>query len=156
MRKGSRPPIFGHLPGTFVGQSFANRIALSLSGVHPSRRSGISGSQREGAVSVVLSGAYEDDEDHGDTVLYTGQGGRSPDSRKQVIDQELVKGNLALAVSCQRELPVRLIRGATPGSVHGPEEGYRYDGLYRVESYWREPGRSGYQVWRYRLVRWEA
>ena len=151
----NRSPRFGHLPGTYVGQSFATRIELSLSGIHPSRRAGISGSQREGAVSVVLAGAYEDDEDHGDTVLYTGQGGRSLKSGKQVVDQDLVKGNLALAVSCQRELPVRLVRGANPHSPYAPEEGYRYDGLYRVESYWQEAGRSGYRVWRYRLMRWE-
>ena len=147
---------FGHVPGTYVGQHFANRIELSLSGVHPSRRSGISGSQREGAVSIVLSGVYEDDEDNGDVVVYTGQGGRNPDSGQQVADQDLVKGNLALAVSCRRELPVRVVRGAVPRSAHGPEEGYRYDGLYRVESYWQEPGHRGYLVWRYRLIRWEG
>jgi len=34
-----------------------------------------------------------------------------------------------------------------------PEAGYRYDGLYTVEDYWRERGRSGFLLWRFRLLR---
>ena len=143
------------MPGTYVGQVFATRLELYLSGVHPHKRAGISGRQREGAVSVVVSGQYEDDEDYGHTVIYTGAGSRDLITGKQVLDQELIGGNLALAVNCQQELSVRLIRGATPKSTFGPEEGYRYDGLYRIESYWQETGRSGHLVWRYRLVQLE-
>ncbi|WP_114453247.1 YDG/SRA domain-containing protein [Halopolyspora algeriensis] len=35
---------------------------------------------------------------------------------------------------------------------HAPATGYRYGGLFRVESAWREAGRSGFQVCRYRLT----
>lgn len=35
-------------------------------------------------------------------------------------------------------------------------EGYRYDGLYRVDDAWHEKGRSGKRVWRYRLIALEA
>jgi hypothetical protein len=31
-----------------------------------------------GAESIVVSGGYEDDEDHGDTIIYTGHGGNDP------------------------------------------------------------------------------
>ncbi len=68
-----------------------------------------------------------------------------------MTDQELVRNNLALALSCQKGLPVRLIRGSDPGNPFAPPEGYRYDGLFRVEDYWRETGRSGFRVWRFRL-----
>jgi putative restriction endonuclease len=44
-----------------------------------------------------------------------------------------------------------VIRGSDPGNPFAPQEGYRYDGLFRVEEYWRETGRSGFTVWRFRL-----
>jgi putative restriction endonuclease len=46
---------------------------------------------------------------------------------------------------------VRVIRGHAHPSPHSPPVGYSYDGLYVVEDYWHEPGRSGVRVWRYRL-----
>lgn len=30
---------------------------------------------------------------------------------------------------------------------------YRYDGLYRVEDYWCNTGKSGYTIWRFRLTK---
>jgi len=143
--------VFGHIKGIDEGQLFENRIELSLAGVHRPRQAGISGSQKEGADSIVLSGGYEDDTDSGDIIIYTGHGGRSADTGKQVTDQELTRQNLALAVSCQQGLPVRVIRGKTHKSVHSPEEGYRYDGLFRIEDYWKEQGQSGFIVWRFRM-----
>lgn len=145
--------IFGDIPGISEGYLFDNRIELSISGVHRPRQAGISGSQKEGSDSIVLSGGYEDDTDHGDLIIYTGHGGRDLSSGKQVVNQELIKGNLALAISCQRGLPVRVIRGSTHRSDFSPEEGYRYDGLFRVEEYWKEKGKSGHKIWRFRLVK---
>ena len=142
---------FGEIPGIFEGQEFESRIELSLALVHRPRQAGISGSQTEGADSIVLSGGYEDDEDHGDLIIYTGHGGRDLSSGKQVTHQDLLRQNLALAINCQQGLPVRVIRGATHKSEFSPERGYRYDGLYRVEDYWREKGKSGYYIWRFRL-----
>ena len=70
---------------------------------------GISGSSSEGADAIVLSGGYEDDFDEGDVIVYTGEGGNQ--QGKQVKDQTFTKGNLALAVSQTKGLPVRVIRG---------------------------------------------
>lgn len=145
--------IFGHIPGYPVGSHFASREALSHAGVHRPRIAGISGRGREGAESVVLAGGYEDWEDLGEEILYTGHGGRDPESKRQVSHQVLRRGNLALATSHLRELPVRVIRGARLHSSSSPECGYRYDGLYQVVDYWRERGRSGFYIWRYRLVK---
>ncbi len=143
--------IFGSIPGIYEGTTFRNRIEVSLSKVHSPLQAGISGSQKEGADSIVVSGGYEDDEDYGDVIIYTGHGGRNIDSGKQVTDQELVRGNLALALNCQNGLPVRVIRGAHDKSIFAPEEGYRYDGLFRVEEYWKEKGKHGFYVWRFKL-----
>jgi putative restriction endonuclease len=86
----------------------------------------------------VVSGGYEDDEDFGDELLYTGHGGNDAETHKQVADQELTRQNLALAVSCDRGLPVRVVRGAGGDPTHSPASGYRYDGLFYIEMYWRE------------------
>jgi putative restriction endonuclease len=98
-------------------------------------------------------GGYEDDEDHGDVIVYTGHGGKDRKTGKQIRDQQLTLGNLALARSHLEGLPVRVIRGAELDSPYAPATGYRYDGLYIVEEHWVEPGRSGFLVWRYRLGR---
>lgn len=148
--------IFGDVPGILAGSEFENRYYLSHYGVHRPLQAGISGSQTEGADSIVLSGGYEDDEDSGDVIIYTGHGGRSIDTGLQVADQQLVRQNLALAINCQRGLPVRVVRGFNHRSAFSPTQGYRYDGLFRVDSYWREKGRSGFYVWRFRLIRINA
>ena len=36
-------------------------------------------------------------------------------------------------------------------SAYAPVRGYRYDGLYRVSGEWKERGRAGFLVWRFRL-----
>ena len=137
--------FFGELPGYPEGTSFASRGALARADVHRPRVAGICGSAKEGAESVVLAGAYEDDEDRGDVVLYTGAGGRDPRTGRQVRDQALTRGNLALATSKATGRPVRLVRRIG--------DGYRYDGLYFVEGYWQEPGQAGPLVWRFKLVK---
>jgi putative restriction endonuclease len=145
--------VFGHIPGYPEGSCFESREALSRAGVHRPRVAGISGRGREGADSVILAGGYEDWDDCGDEIVYTGHGGRDPESKRQVRHQTLTRGNLALATSHLRELPVRVIRGARLQSLYAPPTGYRYDGLYRVDNYWQEHGRSGFTIWRYRLVK---
>jgi putative restriction endonuclease len=101
--------------------------------------------------SIVLSGGYVDDEDLGDVIIYTGEGGRDPKTGRQIADQELVLGNKALAENHLNGIPIRVHRG----KAHVPNmpEGYRYryDGLYRVARYWQERGRDGFTVWRFRM-----
>jgi putative restriction endonuclease len=147
------PRIFGDISGIEEGARFNSRAELAEAGVHRPLRGGISGAAAEGAESIVVSGGYEDDEDLGDELIYTGHGGQNPETRIQIADQELTRQNLALAVSSDRGLPVRVVRGAGGDRAYSPSAGYRYDGLFYVERYWREPGRSGFNVWRYRLVK---
>jgi len=144
---------FGHVSGVPSGRVFADRQALSDARVHGPTMAGIWGTPDDGASSIVLSGGYEDDIDQGDVIVYTGHGGNDPTTRRQIADQELTKGNLALAKSGVDGLPVRVPRGSRLESPYAPASGYRYDGLYRVESYWSETGRSGFRIWRYRLIR---
>ncbi len=144
--------IFGHVPGYPEGSLFENRAELRASGVHTPIQAGISGSQTEGADSIVLSGGYEDDADYDDMIIYTGHGGRDQASGRQTHDQPFTRGNRALALNRQNGLPVRVIRGSGHNSPYSPSSGYSYDGLYAVEDFWHEVGRSGFRIWRFRLV----
>ncbi len=142
---------FGHIPGVHVGAVFPDRRVLSGSGVHRPTQAGISGNKIDGADSIVLSGGYQDDQDFGDRIVYTGQGGNDPDTKRQIANQELTRGNLALVISCDRSLPVRVVRGARGDPAQAPLSGYRYDGLFMVTKYWSEIGIEGFLVWRFEL-----
>jgi putative restriction endonuclease len=145
--------LFGHVPDYPEGSLFESRTELNASRVHVPTQAGISGSQTEGAESIVLSGGYEDDADHGDVIIYTGHGGRDPITGQQTHDQPFTRGNRALALSKQNGLPVRVIRGSNHDTPYSPPSGYSYDGLYVVEDFWHEVGRSGFIIWRFRLVK---
>ena len=67
---------FGSILGIEVGMSWLQSIQVSEEGVHRPPVAGIAGKAEEGSQSIVLAGGYEDDEDNGDTFLYTGEGGR--------------------------------------------------------------------------------
>ncbi|MEU8786344.1 YDG/SRA domain-containing protein [Streptomyces sp. NPDC048637] len=142
---------FGHPPHVRVGDTFKRRRTLARARVHRPIMAGICGTGASGAESIVVSGGYEDDEDHGEEIIYTGQGGRDEKTKKQCKDQELTLGNAALVTSYSTGTPVRVIRGSGGDRQYSPTAGLRYDGLYRVEEYWSQRGESNFLVWRYRL-----
>lgn len=146
-------PTFGDVPGSPPGSAYQDRAALYAAGVHRHLQAGILGRGAEGAESIVLNEGYEDDEDRGDEIIYTGEGGRDPSRGVQIADQQLTRGNLALAKSAAEGLPVRVIRGPKLKSPYAPAGGYRYDGQYAVEDYWQDRGKSGFLIWRYKLRR---
>ncbi|GAB4456625.1 MAG: HNH endonuclease [Armatimonadaceae bacterium] len=149
-------PQFGELPGYADGHWFPDRQTLHDAGVHRPLQAGICGTARLGAESIVLSGGYEDDEDHGEIILYTGEGGNDPRTKKQVYDQTLTRGNMALARNVVQGIPVRVVRGAKHRSPYSPPAGYTYAGVYRVEGFWSEIGKSGFRIWRFRLRKMES
>ena len=146
---------FGHIDGVPTGTTFATRKEASDALVHRPHQAGISGSPTDGADSIVVSGGYEDDVDSGAVIIYTGQGGNDPNTKKQIDHQGFDRGNGALAKSCDEGLPVRVVRGSAGNRLYSPATGYRYDGLFRVDQYWHEVGRSGFRVYRFRLVKLE-
>jgi putative restriction endonuclease len=87
---------YGHI--AIVGDTYPDRIALAASGLHRNRQGGIQGGTDTGvgAESIVLSGGYEDDEDHGSFILYTGHGGRDGSTGMQIADQEFTRLNKTL------------------------------------------------------------
>jgi len=125
--------LFGDVPGNPEGTTYANRRALSASDVHAPLEAGIWGRQAEGVVSIVLNGGYEDDQDRGDEIVYTGHGGQVRGGRRQTADQALALPNLALARNVTDGVLVRVIRGPGGDPSQSPKAGFRYDGLFRVD-----------------------
>ncbi|XP_016563051.2 E3 ubiquitin-protein ligase ORTHRUS 2 [Capsicum annuum] len=141
--------------GVLVGESWTHRLNCRQWGVHWPHVAGIAGQAKYGAQSVVLSGGYEDDEDHGEWFLYTGSGGRDLSGNKRTNkDQSFTNSNEALRVSCKQGYPVRVVRShKEKRSSYAPQDGLRYDGVYRIEKCWRKLGIQGYKVCRYLFVR---
>ncbi|CAH9095151.1 unnamed protein product [Cuscuta epithymum] len=152
--------IVGPIPGLFIGDVFFYRMELCVVGLHGQAQAGIdyvpaahSSNGEPIATSVIVSGCYEDDEDTGDVIIYTGHGGQNK-SYKHCGDQKLEGGNLAMERSMTYGIEVRVIRGFKyEGSVSGKV--YVYDGLYRIVDYWCDVGKSGFGVFKYKLVRFE-
>ena len=140
---------FGHPQDVAVGDVFESRVALARAGVHRPMQAGICGRADDGCESIVISGGYVDDVDHGHTILYTGAGGRDRESGRQVENQPLNGWNRSLVTSLRLGLPVRVARRVL--DADSAPAGYRYDGLYCVTRYWSERGADGFSVWRFRL-----
>ena len=100
----------GSVPGVKVGDVFQSRRLLSMIGLHTPLQGGIyylkpeeTGYMVPLATSIVISGGYEDNIDNGDVVIYAGQGGKDHRrSKKQVYDQQLTPGNVALCNSSRK------------------------------------------------------
>jgi euchromatic histone-lysine N-methyltransferase len=108
----THPNSLPNLAGVHVGQQFLSRAEMVIIGLHQHWLNGInyigvtksatnefSHLQLPIAVSIVMSGGYEDDVDNSDDLIYTGQGGNNlTGDRRQIKDQEMTKGNLALVL----------------------------------------------------------
>ncbi|GAB2293940.1 Histone-lysine N-methyltransferase, H3 lysine-9 specific suvh4 [Dionaea muscipula] len=157
---------FGDLPGIVVGYRFYSRAEMVAVGFHNHWLNGIdyigiSSQKPEGykehtfplAVSIVLSGQYEDDFDNSEEIVYTGQGGNDLlGNKRQIEDQSLLRGNLALKNNIEQDVPVRVTRGHRCSDSYSGKV-YTYDGLYKVVEYWVDKGLSQHTVFKYRLKR---
>ncbi|XP_022740290.1 histone-lysine N-methyltransferase family member SUVH9-like [Durio zibethinus] len=150
--------IVGAIPGIEIGDLFFFRMELCVMGLHGQVQAGIDylpGSQSSNgepiATSIIVSGGYEDDQDAGDSIIYTGHGGQDKFSR-QCMHQKLEGGNLALERSMHYGIEVRVIRGIKYENRVSSKV-YVYDGLYKIHDCWFDVGKSGFGVYKYRLLR---
>jgi hypothetical protein len=95
----------------------------------------------QGCYSIILNNDNGASTDDGDTILYAGSGGRRRGQNRtapQSFDQDWSNmTNAALRLNWETKQPVRVIRGPKLPGEHGTGAsggGYRYDGLYTVES----------------------
>ena len=146
------PKFYGTPDNIRVGQQFINRAELTVANVHRPPQGGISGNKSEGTDSIVISGGYPDDEDHGDYIIYTGHGGRL--NGKQVEDQSVdAPGNAGLITSRDLGLPVRVTRGAHAGNPFAPPGGLVYAGLFTVTDWLIKEGKEGFRIVQFYLER---
>ncbi|KAF7801874.1 histone-lysine N-methyltransferase, H3 lysine-9 specific SUVH4 isoform X1 [Senna tora] len=133
----------GNIPGIKVGHQFYSRAEMVIVGFHSHWLNGIDYMGQSYcktysdyvfpiAVAIVLSGMYEDDLDNAEDVVYTGQGGHNLNGdKRQIRDQVLERGNLALKNCVEQQIPVRVVRGHESSSSYSGKV-YTYDGLYKV------------------------
>lgn len=141
--------VYGEVAGCPEGTTFASRAEVAASGVHRALQAGIVGTGATGAESIVSSGGYEDDDDRGTELIYTGHGGR--ENGRQVANQTFESpGNAALLTSRETGALVRVVRGT---DIDSPNRSYRYEGLYRVQDAALMPGRGEHLVCQFQLIK---
>ncbi|KAF3324912.1 histone-lysine N-methyltransferase, H3 lysine-9 specific SUVH4-like protein [Carex littledalei] len=136
-------PVVGLVPGVEVGDEYRYRAELSVLGLHRPPQAGIDYTMWNGihiATSIVASGGYSDDMENENVLIYTGAGGKptGKTGHTEPEDQKLKRGNLALKNSIETKTPVRVIHGQSTSNSGKVVMTFTYDGLYRVEKYWRE------------------
>ncbi len=135
-----------------VGSTFASRAEARAAGVHRYLINGIDYERATGlSTAIVLNGGYKDDQDLGDVIIYTGEGGQNANRTEQVQDQDWSKGNGGLRNAQTAGEPVRILRGFKPKNPFSPATGYCYDGLYTVVSADLVPSSDGPLVCQFRL-----
>ncbi|AMR26321.1 hypothetical protein A0257_03880 [Hymenobacter psoromatis] len=141
-------PPFGHVGSARPGDLFHSRLELSLLKQHRPPRAGVCATAAAGAESIILADQYEDDEIHEDYFWYAGHGGRDVQTGRQVADQQLDARNQGLLRSQETGRPVRVFQRI---NVAPAPWQFRYEGLWRVVAHAYVPGKSGFQVYRFRL-----
>lgn len=144
--------VVGAIPTVPVGTVFPDRKAAMQDALHRSWGRGIDYDGKTGlSVAIALNEGYEDDEDLGSVIFYTGEGGQDASRRRQVKDQEWTGGNQGLSNAHRLGAPVRVLRGPRLKSPYACLDGYRYDGLYAVTDVWMDTGKNGYRICRFKL-----
>jgi len=167
---------FGH--GHLVnGQTWRSRAEMRRDGAHAPAISGIYGTVKEGAKSIVMGyhntakKEYYADIDEYDHIFYIGTAlpREAHDTRPTNIKdrQQHAAGMVllnhrgqgptantrALITSSRTKIPVRVFRSSKLADIvaHKPVQGYRYDGLYKVVGY--EVLKLERQIYRFGMIR---
>lgn len=143
----------GSVPGVEVGDMFYFRFEMCLIGLHSQIMAGIDTMTASFenvddtvAVCIVSAGVYDNEDEDVDAIIYSGQGGSGKD------DQKLERGNLALERSLHRANEIRVVRSAKDFTCQNGKI-YVYDGIYKVHESWVEKGKSGFNVFKFKLLR---
>jgi SAD/SRA domain len=143
---------FGH---NFIdnGQWWPYMMCAWLSGAHGSQEYGVWGEKNKGAYSIIFSMTYDGDEDHGDTIFYTGTKSKPGSSTPTESTQWLLDSAVKRENDDRR--PVRVLRGCVvkrrKNNIFAPKVGYRYDGLYYVVEWTLIDAKTHH--YRFKLVR---
>jgi hypothetical protein len=145
-----RQSLFGGIAGVRAGDKYPRREDLRRAGIHRQPWRGIDWTTR-GALAIVFSGKYKDDEWDETEPTYTGEGGQDANG-VQVRDQLLKRGNKALKRNMDDSLPVRVALRITSGPNRYV---YEYKGTYEVIACRFVSSSDGPKIYRFRLRRIE-
>lgn len=149
------PKTIGPVDGVEVGDRFDFRLQLMIMGIHSFIIRGIDYIQLAHgqllATCVVATEGYFDKMVMQEEILYTGEGGTFDPKGKDVKDQELKRGNLALKNSMDAQNYVRVVRGIKSSGKKSTT--FIYDGLYKVVECYKERGSTRKMQLKFRLVR---
>ena len=147
---------FGAIPSITPGTQFLNKAHAGVCGVHRQIYKNISAGKIVDGISspvesIVVYGEYQDTDDEGATLWYNGEGMQK--DGVLLHNQSLSSiGNLGLALNCEGNVPVRVMRrlpSSTPKGTGGSPKAlstryqYVYDGLYNVVQWKRSRSCQG-------------
>ncbi|KAI5396478.1 hypothetical protein KIW84_062622 [Lathyrus oleraceus] len=118
--------------GVLVGYTWEGLMECIQWGAHFPHDSRIASQSVYGAQSVALFGDYIDEIDHGNWFLYSGSCGNDLSGNKRTNKNQ---------------------SHTKKRSSYAPKAGVRYDGVYRIEKWWRKIRKQGHKVCRYLFVR---
>ncbi|PBL03927.1 hypothetical protein ARMGADRAFT_1070435 [Armillaria gallica] len=154
-REGCRKPFadpdaVGGIAGQLVGTRYMDRTSALEAGVHGGLRRGIY-SYKGSARHCCMSDGYEEfNKDKGNKTRLCGEGGRSKDGKMQVKDQEYTQGSAeydAVWPACA------CYSGIQASFEVRPNNGFRYDGLYKVTACYQKWDENGYKIILFKLER---
>ncbi|KAK6536032.1 E3 ubiquitin-protein ligase uhrf1 [Arthrobotrys megalospora] len=141
--KGPVATVFGNIAGVKIGDSWKGRGEITECGLHCRQQGSVHGRKEEGVFSLILAGAYTEDKIVGETITFTGVGGKDSSVGSKKVDQgskmsieQLTQGpppgnteNASLYKSVKTGKPVRVVASAKAGfGFCGDFEGFKYIG----------------------------
>ena len=116
--------------GLLVGDWWPFQLCALRDGAHGSPMSGIAGTEKSYAYSIVISGKYADlDIDRGDVIQYSDSKAKENTNPKR---PNVSSSTEAMRRSHRLREPLRVLRSAGLDSKWAPSVGLRYDGLYII------------------------
>ncbi|GAA5917387.1 hypothetical protein JCM8208_006470, partial [Rhodotorula glutinis] len=163
-RRRHDPKRGGPIPGIEVNRICTYRDEWSTLAVHAPTVAGIAtGEVKQGApivVSICTGGGNYGDADRGETLTYSGSGGRKLTERNlrtapQTSNMTWTENprNAALLHSVTVGNPIRVLRSYKASGPYAPPHGYIYSGLYVAVKSWVDKNEDGFDVCRVALVR---
>ncbi|KAJ3646639.1 hypothetical protein Zmor_024217 [Zophobas morio] len=164
---------FGPILGIQVGTVWNDKSQIFEAGVHTNSASNVCGAE-EGVYSIVLENPHEVLQDCGDEFYYNIFSRSTMKPRTittKVFIQHITKMAKQLTSNChnykrencsfgkadiwERGKPIRIVRSDKLRNISkfAPENGFRYDGIYKVVEYFPHIDATGCIVWRFLMKR---
>lgn len=113
-----------------VGEVFHSQAALVASGIHQNKGWGVWGTDKDGALAILLSNAGYVDIDEGDSIWYSGV---ISNDDGMAYSTWLLHKRYQKGKDDYKEAPIRVLRSYGADWEERPAGGYRFDGTYYID-----------------------